>query len=896
MTEVKDDTLLAQKNRIRGAARARDFKKVNELWEELVEQEETFDREFYYEITNDVANRGDADQAGRLLFALLPLIEQHASGEEAFSMLRRVAALAPHLEDLREQLLNHYRKAYGHYPGLEAALKRTGLATDGPLNKAVDQLDDAFYFKEGDFVHHATGWGIGKVIEAQPETGDYIFDFEKKKNHRMAAIMARKSLERKNADDFSVLLWTNPERIRELSVEEPLELLKKALRDRGRPMVARDLREKLTGDGNPLKKTEWTKFWSKARRKAIRDPYVEIGKPPKCQMELRDEPVSREDEIDKNIAIAAKFTDRLALAHRELRNILDARKKNKDAPPAEEAEPPTWIVPALLAMDKDLSRKRKGFEIQRQAGRIELELFKAHVAAVFPKTEADLNLDRLDPKSIKTRAAADFPKSVTSLKASVTDAEGSTSDDASAAAADPTAGDPTASADPTAADPTAADPTAADPTAADPTAADPTAADPTAADPTADPTAADDKPAARKAAPAKRADKWLTRGVVEALAQAEDLPAVLREMSIDAYRKRVLKYVRYAWPESWLPRLIAVLRDPAIGLFEIVAKELVRLDAGKAFATVANQILIKPKQYPVALLGLVKAHFAGKFEEYLPDRSDYEMLMKHLSVLDDVALRHKAATEREEKTRLKAELEALKAMLSERSTRAVDRVIDGTGEDQARRMLLTLRQGLAISRTVMTSVERQLAKKYPRLLAKVTRIQPTEKSDDEGPILTTKEGLARKQDERQQLVEVDIPKNRIDLGNALAQGDISENAELDEARREQERLSNKLTQTERELGRARLIEFKKLTGNQVEVGCRVKIKNHDLDEVNEYTILGPWDTNEKRSYISYLSAVAQAVMGQKVGQKSMHKLPGAETETTFEVLEIQVPDPDKLFD
>mgnify|MGYP004168690437 CR=1 FL=1 len=96
MTEVKDDTLLAQKNRIRGAARARDFKKVNELWEELVEQEETFDREFYYEITNDVANRGDADQAGRLLFALLPLIEQHASGEEAFSMLRRVAALAPH--------------------------------------------------------------------------------------------------------------------------------------------------------------------------------------------------------------------------------------------------------------------------------------------------------------------------------------------------------------------------------------------------------------------------------------------------------------------------------------------------------------------------------------------------------------------------------------------------------------------------------------------------------------------------------------------------------------------------------------------------------------------------------------------------------------------------------
>ena len=94
----------------------------------------------------------------------------------------------------------------------------------------------------------------------------------------------------------------------------------------------------------------------------------------------------------------------------------------------------------------------------------------------------------------------------------------------------------------------------------------------------------------------------------------------------------------------------------------------------------------------------------------------------------------------------------------------------------------------------------------------------------------------------------------------------------------------------------RLIEFKKLNGQQVEVGCRVKIKNHDLNEINEYTILGPWDTNENRSYISYLSAVAQAVMGQKVGQKSKHKLPGAETDTTFEVLEINVPDPDALFD
>ncbi|MDF1664382.1 MAG: GreA/GreB family elongation factor [Planctomycetota bacterium] len=890
--QATESELHALKNRIRGAARARDFNKVTELWGKLIGQDGDLDRDFCYEIAQEVSGRGDKDQAGRLLFDLLPKLQD--SQDEVFELLRRVAKLAPRIPELREELITQYRRIYGHYNGLEAALKRTGLLVNGSVDKSVAELDDAFYFKEGDFVFHTRGWGIGKVVDALPENGDIIIDFHEKVGHRMNSQMARRSLTRKPADDFDVLLWQDPALVKTLSTEDPIELLKKALRTKPQ-MVARDLRERISGDDKILTKSEWTKFWAAARRKARQDPWVDIGPSPKCLMSMREKPLDREEEVGETVRKAPSFAARIKMCYQEIVAVIDARKKDKNKGDT----PPSWLAQSLMNMEKDLKRKRKDKTINK-AGRIEFEMFKAHVATVYPNIVNDLRISEFDKESITIKAVADFPIDP------VEDPEDADPTAVPAdAAADPTAADPTASAaDPTASAP---DPTS-DPTAADPTApaADPTAADPTAAipDPTADPTA----PAVSEAVAEDTSDvavvtepvdadqfvpgpDFLTQGVVDALQDVDDMCTVVKKMTVEAYRRRMIKLIIFAFPDTWLTVLKTLMLDPPIGLFDNIANELIANDAHRVLSEVAAIVNVKPKDHPVTLSSLTRSHFKGLYEDHLPRRSHFEILTKHLSVLDHIFLQYRSALDKKEKALKKAIVENLKGVFAEKSLGAVQRVIDDSGQEETRRLLFLVRQSPSVTRAVVTNVETLIAKVFPLLLAATKK-----KSDSDGGfVMTTRAGLARREEERRHLLEVEIPLNKEDIGNALAQGDISENAELDAARQKQELLSKKLQLLESELSRVKLIDFKKLKGRKVEVGCEVRVKNLESNEVNNFVILGPWDTNDEKGYISYLSPVAQGILGRKSDEKAEVKLPGRKDPVMFQVLMIGIPDATAFF-
>ena len=218
------------KNRIRSAARARDFTKVDELWAELVAQGAwKDDLNLFFDVGSDLNERGERERAGQLLLSLLEEVKKADAPDRTFELARRAARYQPKNKNLREELLSHYKRAFGDRPGLDAALKRSGLTADGPLDKAVQTLDDSLRFAVGDFCSHSAGWGIGKVVEAHPETGEYVIDFQRRRGQRMEAGMARTSVQKRDSDDLDVLLWTDREKVKELAEEDPLQLLKSAI-------------------------------------------------------------------------------------------------------------------------------------------------------------------------------------------------------------------------------------------------------------------------------------------------------------------------------------------------------------------------------------------------------------------------------------------------------------------------------------------------------------------------------------------------------------------------------------------------------------------------------------------------------------------------------------------
>lgn len=371
-------------NRIKGAVRARDLMKVEELWMELQQSESPLgELDIFLDIASQVAERGDKERAAELLLLLKQDLKDAERHDELFEVLRRAVRYSGRVRGVREDLVEQYQRVYGSIPGFAAVLSRTDLSGEGRVRDAVQALDQAFAFNVGDYVFHGRGWGIGKVVETHPEVGEYVIDFARRRGQKMEAGMALKALELRGQDDLDVLLWTDKDRVRELAKDEPLTLLMAALRSAGGKTTSRELKDKLT---DILDKSGWTKFWSKARKKAKEDARIEVGKAPRSVITLRDEPLSREEEIIEDVRRNKDFAFRIATARTELTQI------KKDPP----AEPPAWLPPILLLIGEHHGKKDSPAE---RAARLEVAIYKHDVNEIYPDLMDDIQPGetQLDP-------------------------------------------------------------------------------------------------------------------------------------------------------------------------------------------------------------------------------------------------------------------------------------------------------------------------------------------------------------------------------------------------------------------------------------------------------------------------------------------------------------------
>lgn len=107
------------------------------------------------------------------------------------------------------------------------------------------------------------------------------------------------------------------------------------------------------------------------------------------------------------------------------------------------------------------------------------------------------------------------------------------------------------------------------------------------------------------------------------------------------------------------------------------------------------------------------------------------------------------------------------------------------------------------------------------------------------------------------------------IKEARSHGDLSENAEYDEAMNEQAKMEAEIAKLETQLRSATILDEEELTTEVVRIGSKVKLEDLDLDDDDEekfveYKILGKSDI--ANGIISDLSPVGAALIGKKVGE------------------------------
>ncbi|MDR2101190.1 MAG: transcription elongation factor GreA [Treponema sp.] len=143
----------------------------------------------------------------------------------------------------------------------------------------------------------------------------------------------------------------------------------------------------------------------------------------------------------------------------------------------------------------------------------------------------------------------------------------------------------------------------------------------------------------------------------------------------------------------------------------------------------------------------------------------------------------------------------------------------------------------------------------------------TEKTVITRGLMVTSAMYEEKQRQLAHIMDVEVPANSKEIAFALSLGDLRENAEYKAAKERQEILNSTVAKLKDEIERAQLFDPGTVNAGRVSFGTRVTLINDASGKKEEYTILGPWESDPENRIISYLSPFGGAILNKTIGEQ-----------------------------
>jgi transcription elongation factor GreA len=126
----------------------------------------------------------------------------------------------------------------------------------------------------------------------------------------------------------------------------------------------------------------------------------------------------------------------------------------------------------------------------------------------------------------------------------------------------------------------------------------------------------------------------------------------------------------------------------------------------------------------------------------------------------------------------------------------------------------------------------------------------------------TETGYKNLQSELKKLVNTERPAIIAEIAEARDYGDLSENAEYQYAKEQQNLIESRISELENTIMQAEVIDISKLSGKEVMFGATVKIKDNEADEQSTYQIVGEYESDIENKKISVNSPMARGLIGR----------------------------------
>ncbi len=187
----------------------------------------------------------------------------------------------------------------------------------------------------------------------------------------------------------------------------------------------------------------------------------------------------------------------------------------------------------------------------------------------------------------------------------------------------------------------------------------------------------------------------------------------------------------------------------------------------------------------------------------------------------------------------------------------------GSDRDTVTRMYTLVEDVRDLDPAIKQQIRSGIQKKYPDF--KFHGVE--EKALSSSELIVTARMLDSKKKELEHITNVEIPANSKEIGEAMEQGDLRENAEYKAAKERQSELHNRAARLGDEISRARVFDPDMVSTGSVSFGTRITLNNLDSGEVETYTILGPWESDPDSGIISYQSPLGSKLLNAKAKEK-----------------------------
>jgi transcription elongation factor GreA len=134
----------------------------------------------------------------------------------------------------------------------------------------------------------------------------------------------------------------------------------------------------------------------------------------------------------------------------------------------------------------------------------------------------------------------------------------------------------------------------------------------------------------------------------------------------------------------------------------------------------------------------------------------------------------------------------------------------------------------------------------------------------ENEIVLTPAKYAELKSELEHLISVERPAISERIRQARALGDLSENFDYQDAKRQQGFLESRIANVRGMLEQGVIAEYQ-TGGDSIGYGSKVKVYDQEFEEEIEYTLVGAVEADPAKGMISNTSPLGKALMGHKVG-------------------------------